>query len=73
MAVYRVDLLAGEPDPVFHWVSANIPKPFVVRTVAYKTGEGWYFKCVFKRRGDAEMFHPDYPSSDSLYRASRAA
>jgi len=69
--------LAGEPDPVFHWVSANIPKPFVVRTVAYKTGEGWYFKCVFKRREDAEAFHrrwypeaedhsvPPYGSSDT--------
>ena len=28
---------------------------------------------LFRQRWHAEMFHPDYPSSDSLYRASRAA
>jgi hypothetical protein len=57
MAVYRVDLLTGETDPVFDWVHANVPRQFVVRTVARKTGKGWYFKCVFKRQEDAEAFH----------------
>ena len=57
MAVYRVDLLTGEPDPVFDWLDANIPKPSVVRSIAYKTVEGWYFKCVFKNREHAEAFH----------------
>jgi hypothetical protein len=65
MAAYRVDLLTGEPDPVFDWVSANVPKPLVVRTVAFETVEGWYFKCVFKRREDAEAFHRRwYPEAE---------
>jgi hypothetical protein len=57
MAVYRVDLLTDEPDPVFDWLGATVPRPFVVRSVAFKTLKGWYFKCVFKRREDAEAFH----------------
>jgi hypothetical protein len=57
MAVYRVDLLTGEPDPVFDWVRENVPAPLVVRNVAYKTVKGWYFKCVFRRQEDAQAFH----------------
>ena len=65
MAVYRVDFLTGEPDPVFDWVSANVPESSVVRTVAFKTYEGWYFKCVFKRQEDAEAFHRRwYPEAE---------
>ena len=28
---------------------------------------------LYRRRWEAEMSHPDYPSSDSLYRRDRAA
>jgi hypothetical protein len=66
MAVYRVDLLTGEPEPVFEWLNATVPKPFLVRSVAFKTGSGWYFKCVFKRREDAEAFHHRwYPDAEN--------
>lgn len=57
MAVYRVDLLTAEPDPVFDWLGANISESLVVRSVAYRTVRVWYFKCVFKRREDSEAFH----------------
>ena len=57
MAVYRVDLLTDEPDPVYDWLAVTVPRPFVVRSVAFKTVRGWHFKCVFKRREDAEAFH----------------
>ena len=57
MAVYRVDVLTDEPDPVFDWVRANVPDSEVVRTVAFKTIRGHYFKCVFRRQSDAEAFH----------------
>jgi hypothetical protein len=57
MSVYRVDLLTCDPDPVFNWISENVPESFVVRTVAFRTVGGWYFKCVFKRQTDAEAFH----------------
>jgi len=57
MAVYRVDLLTDDPDPVFAWVRAYVPEAHVVRTVAFKTVKGSYFKCVFKNQEDAETFH----------------
>jgi hypothetical protein len=57
MAIYRVDLLTGEPDPVFDWLGANVPEPYFIRSAAFKTVSGWYFKCVFKRQEDAEAFH----------------
>ena len=57
MAVYRVDLLTDEPDPVFDWVRAHLPESEVVRTVGYQVVDGWYFKCVFKTQAAAEAFH----------------
>jgi hypothetical protein len=57
MAVYRVDLKTVDPDPVFDWVRAHVPGSDVVRNVAYKMGDGWYFKCVFKTQEAAEAFH----------------
>lgn len=57
MPVYRVDLLTPEPDPVLAWVENNVPKAQVVRTVAFKTVKGWYFKCVFRRQTHAEACH----------------
>jgi Transposase DDE domain len=36
----------------------------------YPKGE---LTALYRRRWEAEMSHPDYPSSDSLYRARRAA
>ena len=41
----------------------NVPASVPASEVAL-----WYYW-----RWRVEMFHPDYPSSDSLYRASRAA
>lgn len=57
MAVYRVDLLIEDPEPVFKWTEDNVPKGFVVRRIGYKTTKGWYVKAVFKRHSDAELFH----------------
>jgi hypothetical protein len=57
MAVFRVDVLVGDPQPVFDWIETHVPKAFVVRTVAYETGGGWYMKNVFKRQRDARRFH----------------
>ena len=57
MAVYRVDTLADDPQPVFDWIEANVPASEVVRTVAFDTVKGHYFKCVFRRQSDAEAFH----------------
>ena len=57
MAVYRVDLLTDEPDPVFAWVKENVPESQVVRVVAFDTVKGHHFKCVFRRQSDAEAFH----------------
>jgi hypothetical protein len=65
MTVYRVDLLTNEPDPVFEWLDATIPRPFIIRSVAFKTLKGWHFKCVFKRPEDAEAFHQRwYPKAE---------
>ena len=57
MAVYRVDVLTDEPDPVFEWIRGHVPRAFVVRNVGYHTVKGWYVKSVFKRQSDAEDFH----------------
>lgn len=65
MAVYRVDLLIGDPEPVFEWIEHNVPRGFVVRKIAYKTAKGWYVKAVFKRQSDAELFHERwYPDAN---------
>ncbi len=57
MAVYRVDILVDDPDPVFSWLTDNISDGLVVRKIAYQTVKGWYVKAVFKRQADAESFH----------------
>jgi hypothetical protein len=65
MAVYRVDVLIEDAEPVFQWIKDNIPRYLVVRKIAYKTVKGWYVKAVFKRRGDAKLFHHRwYPEAD---------
>ena len=65
MAVYRVDFLMEDSEPVFQWIEDNIPRSLVVRKIAYKTDQGWYVKAVFKRQRDAELFHHKwYPESD---------
>jgi hypothetical protein len=48
MAIFRVDLLVEDPQPVFDWIEKEIGKGFLVRKIAYKTVEGWYMKIVFK-------------------------
>ena len=57
MAVYRVDTLADDPQPVFDWIKANVLASEVVRTAAFDTVKGYYFKCIFRRQSDAEAFH----------------
>jgi hypothetical protein len=57
MAVYRVDLLCDDPDPVFDWLEEEIDPKSLVRKIGYKTVKGWYMKMVFKRQADAEKFH----------------
>ena len=65
MAVYRVDVLIEDPEPVFKWIEDNVPNGLVVRKIAYKTDQGWYVKAVFKRQRDAELFHHRwYPEAD---------
>ena len=44
MTAYRVDLLTDDPEPVFQWMDALVPKACVVRAVAYKTVRGWQRK-----------------------------
>jgi hypothetical protein len=66
MAIYRVDVLVNNPNPVFEWIAANVDESFVVRKMAYETIRGWYVKTVFKRQSDAESFHRRWhPESDS--------
>ena len=60
MAVFRVDVEVDDPQLVFAWIEEHVPKAFVVRTVAYGVEEGWYMKNVFKRQGDAELFHSEW-------------
>jgi len=57
MAVFRVDVLVDEPQPVFDWIDEHVPKGQVVRRIGYETVKGWYVKVVFKRQSDAESFH----------------
>lgn len=57
MAVFRVDVLVDDPDPVFTWINEHVPKGLVVRKMAYKTVKGWYVKTVFKQQSDAASFH----------------
>jgi hypothetical protein len=57
MAVYRVDLLIDDPEPVFQWIETHVPRARLVRAVAYQTVRGWYMKNVFSRRDHAEAFH----------------
>lgn len=57
MAVFRVDVLVDNPQPVYDWVNEHVPQGLVLRAMAYKTGKGWYVKTVFKRQSDAESFH----------------
>ena len=57
MAVFRVDLVVENPDPVFDWLDENIAAGCLVRKMAYQTVKGWYMKVVFKRREDAESFN----------------
>jgi len=57
MAVFRVDVLVDDPQPVFDWINEHVSQELVVRRVAYKTVNGWYVKTVFKRQSDAESFH----------------
>jgi len=57
MAVYRVDFLCDDPEPVFKWQRENILPGRIVRAIAYKTLKGWYIKTVFKRQDDAMTYH----------------
>ena len=57
MAVFRVDVLVDDPQPVFDWINEHVPNGLVVRRIAYKAVKGWYMKTVFKRQSDAESFH----------------
>lgn len=51
--------------PVCWWLATTLPITTLAEAIrAVK----WY-----ARRWLVEMSHPDYPSSDSLYRGSRAA
>ena len=66
MAVYRVDVLVKDPNPVFDWLAENVKEDQLVRRIAYQTMKGWYVKTVFKRQMDAEAFHRHWlPESDS--------
>ena len=66
MAVYRVDVLVDDPEPIFNWLSENVDDHFLVRKMAYETVKGWYMKVVFKRQLDAESFHRKWhPESDT--------
>jgi hypothetical protein len=65
MAVYRVDVLTEDPRPVFEWIEDNVAGNLMVRRVAYKTVRGWYVKAVFKRQGDAELFHRHWRSDEN--------
>lgn len=65
MAVYRVDVLVDDPQPVFDWIEAHVPKRLVLRHVAYCTVRGWFHKVVFKRQDVAESFHRHWhPEAD---------
>ncbi|MEP7336826.1 MAG: hypothetical protein ABI977_03710 [Acidobacteriota bacterium] len=57
MAVYRVDYLCDNPEPVFNWQRENILPGRIIRAVAYKTVKGWYIKTVFKQEEDAVVYH----------------
>lgn len=57
MAVYRVDYLCKDHEPVFKWQRENIPPGSIIRSVGYETNEGWYIKTVFKRQEDAMAYH----------------
>lgn len=71
MAVYRVDVLIADPDPVFQWIEDNVPKSLVVRKIGYKTVKGWYVKAVFKRQSDAELFHHRWYPEAALFSVAR--
>jgi hypothetical protein len=60
MAIYRVDLLCDDPDPVFDWLEKNVEPGQLVRKIGYETVKGWYLKIVFKRPADAESFHRSF-------------
>jgi hypothetical protein len=65
MAVYRVDVLIEDPEPVFKWIEDNMSRGLVVRKIAYQTVRGWYVKAVFKHQSDAELFHRRwFPEAD---------
>jgi len=68
MAVYRVDFLCDDPEPIFKWQNENILPGSIIRSIAYKTERGWYIKTVFKRQVDAIAYHEYvYPdASDHL-------
>jgi hypothetical protein len=57
MAVFRIDLLVEDPNPVFDWLDENVVPGNLFRKMAYQTVKGWYMKVVFKRREDAESFN----------------
>src|SRR4051812_32233143 len=52
MAVYRIDLQCGDPQPVLDWISAHVPPAEVVRTSYHR----WSLTVVFKRAEDAAAF-----------------
>ena len=64
MSIYRVDVIVGDPQPVFDWIDEHVPKVHVVRHVAFETVRGWHMKCVFRRQPDAEAFQRAWCPSD---------
>jgi hypothetical protein len=70
LAVYRVDFLCDDPEPVFKWQRENISPGSIIRAMTYKTVKGWYIKTVFKRQNDAMAYHqylfPDAPDHSVL-------
>ncbi len=57
MAVYRVDVLAQDPEDVFAWIRDNVAENQIIRHDGYKMRRGWYMRVVFKQQSDAERFH----------------
>lgn len=59
MAVYRIDLHVRDPQLVFDWLNAHVPRERRIRCVGYGLGgpeqsDGWLMKVVFKEQADAE-------------------
>jgi hypothetical protein len=64
MAIYRVDLLVHDPEPVFEWIDTHVPKEFVIRTTAVGHEGHWSLLAIFKRPADAEAFLREWAEGD---------